>query len=383
MIEARVRPVWNRKGNNRVEIEIYSSKKSRRWISAGVKLQPWEWDVEIGQAVGRRAKVVNEHLARLVRDIEEAVRFSDSQDAGDVLDRYRRMVASRDTDFLRWLWEKVGESPDRASTRRHKITMVESLERFGKIKRFTDLTPANIYRYDEWLQHDDPWLRNPPAGRKAVSRSRAGLHNYHKSLKPYVAMAYRMQLIESNPYDHFKDEKGDEGKTVSLTRGELAAIMSLDLSGDPYLSKARDLFVFQTFTGLAYVDAMDFTMEKVVRTDDGKSFISGTRVKTGAKYYAPLPEEAAAVLERYGKVPYLDNGTYNARLKLIAARAGITKRLTSHVARHTFITLALEAGAAPNVVQRMAGHTSLAMTERYTHLSNSFVEEGSGVLFQK
>lgn len=50
------------------------------------------------------------------------------------------------------------------------------------------------------------------------------------------------------------------------------------------------------------------------------------------------------------------------------------------VARHTFITLALEQGLAPNVVQRMAGHSSLTMTESYTHLGDDWVKKEGGML---
>lgn len=381
-MEAHVRFVWNRKRNNKVELEIYSSNTSRKFISTGITIQPEEWDPDMRQAVGKRAKVINAHLSGLQKEMEEAVRLSDTQDAAAILELYKRRRAVKETDFLSWLSERIDESPDRPSTRKHKITMLESLKRFGKIRRFQDLTPSNIAGYDIWLQKDDPWLKRPPRGHKAVKRSRSGLHNYHKSLKPYIALAYRLQLIDINPYDHFKDEKGKEGEVVSLTHAELVRLIGLDLSGNEFLCKARDLFVFQAFTGLAYVDAMDFSQRKIVVADDGRKFISGKRVKTDAKYYTPLLPEAEAVLEKYGHVPYIDNGSYNARLKVIAVMAGIGKRVTSHVARHTFITLSLEAGAAPNVVQRMAGHTSLSMTERYTHLSDEYIEKGSEMLFR-
>lgn len=42
--------------------------------------------------------------------------------------------------------------------------------------------------------------------------------------------------------------------------------------------------------------------------------------------------------------------------------------------------LALEQGLAPNVVQRMAGHSSLTMTESYTHLGDDWVKKEGGKL---
>lgn len=45
--------------------------------------------------------------------------------------------------------------------------------------------------------------------------------------------------------------------------------------------------------------------------------------------------------------------------------AGITDNITPHSTRHTFITLALDAGAALHKVQVAAGHAAPRTTERY------------------
>ena len=49
----------------------------------------------------------------------------------------------------------------------------------------------------------------------------------------------------------------------------------------------------------------------------------------------------------------------------VARAAGLTKRLSPHSMRHTFVTLALEAGAPIHVVQDAAGHASPNTTRRY------------------
>jgi site-specific recombinase XerD len=48
------------------------------------------------------------------------------------------------------------------------------------------------------------------------------------------------------------------------------------------------------------------------------------------------------------------------------------RRLTAHVLRHTFVTFALEDGAAPTAVQATAGHASLATTAIYSHAQDDF-----------
>lgn len=53
----------------------------------------------------------------------------------------------------------------------------------------------------------------------------------------------------------------------------------------------------------------------------------------------------------------------------MAKRAGIERRVTPHVLRHTVATLLLRFGSDIRVVQEVLGHASIATTQRYTHVS--------------
>jgi integrase/recombinase XerD len=58
------------------------------------------------------------------------------------------------------------------------------------------------------------------------------------------------------------------------------------------------------------------------------------------------------------------------KLRRYADEVGLARRITPHMLRHTAATLLIETGVDIRFVQRLLGHSSIATTEIYTHVSD-------------
>ena len=83
-------------------------------------------------------------------------------------------------------------------------------------------------------------------------------------------------------------------------------------------------------------------------------------------------------------LPVVSNQKSNAYLKEIATLCGITKNLTTHLARHTFATtVTLSNGVPIESVSKMLGHTSIKTTQHYAKVLDKKIGEDMEVLMER
>jgi integrase/recombinase XerD len=222
------------------------------------------------------------------------------------------------------------------------------LKDFGEIVTFGDLTKANIAKFDDYL-HNKGLMQTSIYGR-------------HKLLKNYINEAIRYEYIENSPYEGMRIEHGRTEGIKYLLKSEIDKIEKCKIQ-DTSISNARDVFIFQCYTGLSYSDLSKFKWDKV-KKEGSDYIIRDVRKKTSEEYFIVLLKPAIRILIKHDfKLPLLSNQKYNEYLKLVAKYAKIDKCITSHYSRHSFAVMMLSMGVSMTNLSKMMGHSSTRITE--------------------
>src|ERR1700758_1604598 len=105
-----------------------------------------------------------------------------------------------------------------------------------------------------------------------------------------------------------------------------------------------------------------------------RSYIELTMTKTSLPVFIPLIDKATEIMGERGENTVftpISNQKINAHLKEINSKAGLNKKLSFHVSRHSFATICFLYGIPEKVGQQLLGHKNRKFTEIYTHLSSN------------
>ncbi|MCH5307625.1 MAG: tyrosine-type recombinase/integrase [Prevotella sp.] len=375
-----------------IELRVTYNRKPY-YINTGIKVRGRE--LYDGRITGRRdALVLQDRLDIVVEKIERAVTACIEKgleiNVAAIRSQLYNLGASGGCDggdMLAWMEEQVPMLKIKETTRRRYDVLMSRLREFGKLTAWSDLSVENIYLFDTWLHG----LRRPSsngdvqAGRVREAIGDATVFNYHKSLKSLLNRAIKFGIIKTSPYSRLRGEfsRGVNENVEYLNEEEIAAVESLRPMEGTQVAMARDLFVFQMYTGLSYSDTQAFDMSAYKKVG-GRWVSVSSRVKTGVPYVSQLLPQAIDVLERYGwQVPKMGNTQYNESLKVIQQALGIRTRMHSHLARHTFATRALSMGVKIENVSRMLGHTNITQTQRYAKVLAQSVMDDFDMMAEK
>ena len=256
------------------------------------------------------------------------------------------------------------------------------LKEFLKVKmRKNDILLCQVDR--NFVMDFETWLKTEY---KLDTNSSEKLMRIFKRI---TTMCFKNGQMPRDPFcDHkLKKVKKDRGY---LTRTELEKI--IDFKPDSKrLEKVRDIFLFCCFTGYDYSTTAALTDKELVMDDDGHEWIDTHRIKTGTPSKVKLLDIPLTILKKYELkrdgnylLPVMSNAKYNLYLKEIAAACGIEKRVTSHLARHTFATTVTYAnGVSIESISKMLGHTKISTTQIYARIVDKTINDEMDKLAQK
>jgi site-specific recombinase XerD len=346
-----------------VQLEVTYQRK-RKYFSTGIRLFSDQW--KDGKVI-RNIHLLdyNESLQAQYNRVITWINELSIKDEEFTFDKLARFMADDDDkkidNFIEYAENKINSRADlRISTKKMQLKLINVLKEYGKIKYMTDLNRTNIIAFDNWL-HDRNYVQ-------------ATVQSYHKTLKTYVYYALNEELIDKNPYQGIKIDRGKSRIRKYLTQPEIDRLAAVKISL-PTLDKVRDLFLFQVYTGMAYAELAKFDFSKVIKRD-GKYVVHDTRKKTDEDFYIVLLSPAIEILQKYNfKLPVISNQQYNIRLKLVAELAEINVALSSHMARHTFAVWCLNNGCQIETLAEMMGHSNIQTTQIYAKVLNESVEK--------
>lgn len=165
---------------------------------------------------------------------------------------------------------------------------------------------------------------------------------YLKNFKKIIRIALANKWIIDDPFMeiHFKQTKTNR---AFLTEEELNILIKKEFS-IPRLQTVRDIFIFCSFTGLAFTDVQHLKPEHITKDSNDEYWIRKAREKTDNMCDIPLLDIPKMIIEKYKThpecikknvvLPVPSNQKMNSYLKEIADICGITKPLSTHIARH-------------------------------------------------
>ena len=280
--------------------------------------------------------------------------------------------------FITYLIAEKNASPYTVKNYRHEIgEFLDFLKEQG-IDSWDVVDRYVLRRYLAWLQ--------------AQGYVKASITRRISELRSFCRYLVREGILDRNPIRTISSPKVPKRLPNYLDLYEVEALLAAPDAMDP--QGQRDLAILEVLyaSGLRVSELVSLNLRNV-DLQHGELRVWGKGAK---ERVALLGEPACRALRRYIREgrPELIKGnretnalflnrlgsrlstrSVNNILDRYAKLAGLERRVTPHVMRHTFATHLLDGGADLRTVQELLGHADLSTTQIYTHVSQARAKE--------
>lgn len=232
------------------------------------------------------------------------------------------------------------------------------------------------------------WLNRQPGTSGAMKRK---TQNYYLiALRAFLKYLRRQDITSLDP-ERIELAKVGARDLDLITADELERLLKAPQGEELGALRDRAMLELLFSTGLRVSELcslnadIDLTRDEFAVRGKGDKvrvvFLSDSAKKAVAAYLKKRGDMGEALFVGYGKQSKgKDLGRITARsveriVKQYATRAGITRKVTPHVIRHSFATDLLENGADLRSVQALLGHANIATTQIYTHVTDKHLRD--------
>ncbi len=355
------------------------------WVQIGTKVSvnPNIWNPEKGRADGRseNAVTVNRAIDDLTNEITgHYLRIKNSLGfiTAELVKNAVKGIGQKPLTLLALFREHNEEFKKRVGVDRIKETYDSYTRSYKHLAAFVqeklgveDITLRGLDRvfYDDF----EVFLRiNCNLKPKSV-------HEHLYRLKKMTMRAVSQGTLRRDPYCRLHPAL-PKRKSRHMKLEDLRKLMETPVE-KPQLQFVRDMFIFSTFTGLAYADLKKLSTNDITQAEDGTWWIRIHRQKTDTLSSVRLLDIPLQIIEKYRSQRTGDKvfNVYERGYFIVLTRElgkvyGFD--LTFHQARHNFGThITLSLGVPIETVSRMMGHTSISTTQIYAQVTDTKVDE--------
>lgn len=204
--------------------------------------------------------------------------------------------------------------------------------------------------------------------------------NTHKSVLSSLKMFYEKVLGQHHKFDKIEYPRGSKKLPIPLSQDEVQRMFDACQN-----TKHKVILALLYSAGFRVSELINLKWQHI---DRGRKIINVINGKGNKDRIVGLSDELVPLLEKYyheyKSREYVLNGQFDLQysaksvgevVKQLAAKAGISKRVYTHLMRHNCFTHMVENGIDINLIQKIAGHASVKTTMQYCHISSGIVSK--------
>lgn len=357
-------------------------------IGTKVSVNPSIWNPEKGRADGRseNAVVVNRAIDELTKEITghyNNIKNSLGFITAELVKNAVMGIGQKPLTLLALFREHNEEFEKRIGLDRIKETHDSYLRSYKHLAAFIKekkgVEDVTLRSLDKVFYDDFELFLCKDCGMKPKT-----VHEHLYRLKKMTRRAVSQGTLRRDPYCRLHPEL-PRRKSRHMKLEDLKKLMETPVE-KPQLQFVRDMFIFSTFTGLAYADLKRLRTSDITQAEDGSWWIHIRRQKTDTLSSVRLLDIPLRIVEKYSD-QRKGNKVFNVYVRsyfiMLTRELGNVYGfdLTFHQARHNFGThVTLSLGVPIETVSRMMGHMSITTTQLYAQVTDKKVDEDMKIL---